>query len=380
MMKRLRWVPLVILFLFLEAATVIALPELAVRVLDVGQGDAILIDLGETEILIDGGTSKNVVGLLAPYIDGALEAVVLTHAHVDHYGGLDDVLDSYEVLEVITSSHHPNKVTYNSLLNDIASEEGCVHTEVGRGDVIEVGSLSLTVLHPLHITAEENRNSLVLQLTYGEVDFLFTGDLEEIAETELVFANVLQDVDVLKVAHHASRHGSMESFLDETKPEIAIYTAGVGNSYRHPHSEAIDRLREIGAKIYGTDIHGTVTVVTDGSDYSVTTETEHSLIEQVLFLEVNPVDAVGQGSNATCSALTLPDAYCTITVYYKSGPSTAMGLEPSLADQSGQANWTWRVGSRTTPGTWRVVITATLGDKTAEQTVYFQVLDTGNPG
>lgn len=378
-MKLLGKLSLVILFLFSVAISVVALPELFVRVLDVGQGDAILIDLGELEVLIDGGTSKSVVGLLAPYVDGALEAVVLTHAHIDHYGGLDDVLDSYQVLEVITSAHHPNKVTYNSLLNDVASE-GSVHTEVRRGDTIEVGSLSLAVLHPLHITAEENRNSLVLLLTYGEVDFLFTGDLEEIAETELVFANVLQDVDVLKVAHHASRHGSMESFLDEIEPEIAIYTAGEGNSYGHPHSEAIDRLREIGAKIYGTDIHGTITVVTDGSDYSVVTENEDSYIEHVLFLEVNPVDAVGQGSNATCSARTLPGAYCTITVYYKSGPSTAMGLEPVLADASGQVNWTWKVGTRTTPGTWRIVITATLGETTAEQPTQFQVLDTGNPG
>lgn len=262
----------VLLACLLAVTAAAELPVLSVRVLDVGQGDAILIDLGELELLIDGGSSRDCVGSLIPYIEGPLEVVVLTHAHTDHYGGLDEVLEQFDVLEVVTSEHHPCKVTYQSFLADVAAE-GSLTTEVRRGDKIEFGELSLSVLHPLTTGTDENPNSVVLQLSYGEIDFLFTGDLESGAETELVLAGILEDVEILKVAHHGSRYGSTQAFLDAVLPEVAIYSAGTGNSHGHPHDEAITRLCGIGAEIYGTDMHGTVTVSTDGTDYTVTTIT-----------------------------------------------------------------------------------------------------------
>ena len=368
------------------------LPGLSVRFLDVRQGDAILIDLGDLEILIDGGPSRDVVDLLIPYIQGPLEVVVLTHAHTDHYGGLDDVLERFYVLEVVTSADHRDKSTYRAFLADVAAE-GCMTSEVARGDAITLGGLSLSVLHPLTITTGEgleNLNSVVLELSYGDVDFLFTGDLESSAETELVLAGVLRDIDILKVAHHGSRYGSTQGFLDAVLPEVAIYSAGEGNGYGHPHDEAITRLCGVGAEIYGTDVHGTVTVTTDGEDYAVVTTSGQPPIAcetdgqdgsgAPLSLAVDPVAATGQGSYATHTAHTSPGAYCTITVYYKSGPSTASGLGAKTADSDGNVSWTWKVGTRTTPGTYRIVVTAALGGATRSETVYFQVLDTGSPG
>jgi len=236
--------------------------------LDVGQGDAILIDMGELEVLIDGGPGAAVADLLMPYVDGALEMIFLTHAHTDHYGGLDDVLEHFQVLEVLTSQHHPSKTTYNAFLADVAAE-GAIRTEVSRGDTVTIGGALLHVLHPLMIGSEENPNSLVLQLSYGEIDFLFTGDLEESAEHELVLAGVLQDIDILKVAHHGSRYGSTQAFLDLVKPEIAIYSAGAGNGYGHPHGETLQRLEATGAAVYGTDVCGTIRVSCTPSDYSI---------------------------------------------------------------------------------------------------------------
>jgi len=366
------------------------LPGLSVRFLDVRQGDAILIDLGDLEILIDGGPSRDVVDLLIPYIQGPLEVVVLTHAHTDHYGGLDDVLERFYVLEVVTSADHRDKSTYRAFLADVAAE-GCMTSEVARGDAITLGGLSLSVLHPLTITTGEgleNLNSVVLELSYGDVDFLFTGDLESSAETELVLAGVLRDIDILKVAHHGSRYGSTQGFLDAVLPEVAIYSAGEGNGYGHPHDEAITRLCGVGAEIYGTDVHGTVTVTTDGEDYAVVTASGLDPFEcegpppprGTLSLGVDPVAATGQGSYATATAHTSPGANCTIAVYYNSGKSTAAGLGGKTADAAGNVSWSWKVGTRTTPGTYRIVVTATLGGATRSETVYFQVLDTGSPG
>lgn len=370
--------------------TAAALPQLSVRFLNVGQGDAILIDLGELELLIDGGPSRDVVSLLTQYIDGPLEVMVLTHAHTDHYGGLDDVLEQFDVLEVVTSADHRDKSTYQAFLADVAAE-GSLTVEVNRGDMITLGNLSLSVLHPLTVDTREdmeNLNTVVLQLSYGTVDFLFTGDLEASAENELVLSGILEDIDILKVAHHGSRYGSTRAFLDAVVPEVAIYSAGTGNTYRHPHEEAIGRLCGIGAAVYGTDVHGTVTVTTDGEDYSVVTASgldpiccEAPLQPPLgqIRLEVDPVAATGQGSHATLTAHTSPGANCTIAVYYSS-KSTAAGLEPKVADGAGNVSWTWKVGTRTTPGSYRIVVTAAVGGTTASDTVYFQVLDTGSPG
>jgi len=391
--SRYRLVGVAVLMLCALALTATAaLPELLVRFLNVGQGDAILISRGDIDILIDSGPSAGIVPLLQTYIQEPLEAMILTHAHTDHYRGLDDVLRAFEVLEVFTSSDHRDKSTYQTFLSAV-SDEGLLPTEVGRGDTITPGELTLSVLHPLVIDTREdmeNVNSVVLQLSYGEIDFLFTGDLEESAENELVLAGVLEDIDVLKVAHHGSRYGSTEGFLDAVLPEIAIYSAGVDNSYNHPHDEAITRLCDIGAEIYGTDIHGTVTVMTDGEDYSVVTSTGQPAIVcenggqngsgEPLLLLVDPVEATGQGGYATCSAHTVPGATCTIAVYYSSGKSTAAGLGPKVADAAGNVSWTWKVGTRTAPGSYRTVVTASAGESTLSETVYFQVLDTGKPG
>jgi beta-lactamase superfamily II metal-dependent hydrolase len=112
----------------------------------------------------------------------------------------------------------------------------------------------------------------VLSLEYGSVDFLFDGDAEQDAEASMISAGVLEDVDILKVGHHGSNTASSQAFLDVVKPEVAIYMAGVGNTYGHPHAETITKLENISAEIYGTDVNGTIVVTTDGVDYSITTE------------------------------------------------------------------------------------------------------------
>ncbi|MCX7912782.1 MAG: hypothetical protein N2506_07495, partial [Dehalococcoidales bacterium] len=158
---------------------------------------------------------------------------------------------------------------YKRQLTDAIGNEKCpVHT-ARRGGTIETGKLKFTILHPQTLAESPNNNSVVLHLRYGEIDFLFMGDAEK--EDEETMAGILPDTEVLKLGHHASRSSSSADFLRLTSPEVAVYTAGVGNRYGHPHAETLDALRNIGAMVYGTDTHGTIVITTDGKTYEVKT-------------------------------------------------------------------------------------------------------------
>lgn len=249
----------------------IAVEELKVHFIDVGQGDSILVDLGSIEILIDGGgRSPGIVPYLENYVDGAIEVMVATHPHADHIGGLIDVLSAYEVKEIWHNGDKSDSKTYADFMSSVESEGAVVH--VARlHDTIKVGGLSLFVHHPANLDGSTNNNSIVLHLAYGEIDFLFTGDAEREAEGKMMLLSSVRipEVEILKVGHHGSRTASSKDFLAITSPEVAIYMAKEGNSYGHPHDETIESLHNIGTTIYGTDVHGNIVVVTDGKNYEL---------------------------------------------------------------------------------------------------------------
>jgi beta-lactamase superfamily II metal-dependent hydrolase len=247
------------------------LGTLLVHFIDVGEGDSILLDIGDTEVLIDGGgKSPGVVSYINNYVDGSLEVMVATHPHADHIGGLIAVLGAFEVDEVWINGDTSTSQTYSQFMSAV-NTEGCEVYEARRGNTIQVGNLTFDVLHPANLSGSTNDNSIVLSLSYGQVDFLFTGDVEQAAEASMLVQSIVPvpDVEILKVGHHGSSTASSIRFLQVTEPECAIYMAGEGNSYGHPHEEAINNLCEIGAQIYGTDIHGTVIITTNGVKYNV---------------------------------------------------------------------------------------------------------------
>ncbi|MFC2062913.1 ComEC/Rec2 family competence protein [Chloroflexota bacterium] len=254
--------------------TVPLLGELWVHFIDVGQGDAILIDLEDTEILIDGGDrSPGVIGYLSQYVDGPLEVIVSTHPHADHIGGLIAVLDAFPVNQIWHNGDTSDSKTYSDFMSGVNTEGAEVHI-AGLHDIIIAGELKLYVHHPASLEGSTNNNSIVLHLAFGYIDFLFTGDAETEAEGNmLVLSSVcLPETEILKVGHHGSRTSSSADFLSITSPEVAIYMAGADNRYGHPHDETIAALNAAGAKIYGTDVSGTIIVTTDGVTYSVVTE------------------------------------------------------------------------------------------------------------
>jgi len=247
--------------------------KLQVHFIDVGQGDAILIDLGTTEVLIDAGEkSPGVTDYIEDYVDGHLEVVVATHPHADHIGGLIEVLDEFHVDNVWFNGDEATSKTYTDFMTAANGEGTQVH-EARRGDSIVTGTLTFNVLHPVDpLFDNTNGNSIVLMLHYGTIDFLFTGDAETDAEASMISAGVLSDIDILKVGHHCSRTASSPAFLNIIRPEVAVYMAALGNTYGHPHAESLAALQSIGATIYGTDTLGTIVISTDGTSYTIQTE------------------------------------------------------------------------------------------------------------
>ena len=359
--------------------------NLTIHFIDVGQGDSILLNLGETEVLIDGGEkSPGVLSYLDDYVEGSLEVVVTTHPHADHIGGLIAVLNAFEVDEIWLNGEATTSQTYLQFMSAVNAEGAQVFT-ARRGGTIHAGSLTFSVLNPADLSGSINDNSIVLNLRYGEVDLLFDGDAEQQAEASMLATGIVPDLDVLKVGHHGSRTASSIQFLEVARPECAIYMAEQGNSYGHPHEETITNLCEIGAEIYGTDIHGTITITTDGVTYTVLPSNnlppvacqEPAIpsppVDELALEIVSVTSPVSPGAYATLEARAPPRALCTIAVYYKSGRSTASGLGPKQADNNGYASWTWKVGTRTTPGSWRIVVTATYEGQTVSQETYFTV-------
>ena len=244
---------------------------LRVHFLDVGQGDCILIDCGETEVLIDGGNNgagDEVVSYLTPYIDGKLDYLIATHPDADHVGGLDAVLEAFEVGEVIDSGHKSDTDTYKDYWAAVQAE-GCT-ISYGEDLIIPLSSLAaLSILETGNDWEDSNDCSVVAQLTCGNVQVLFTGDMSQQVETKLL--PLFGDIDVLKVSHHGSDTASCAEFLSVVKPEYAVISYGLDNAYHHPAVETLQRLFDVGATVYGTGKSGSIVLTTDGWTYSFNT-------------------------------------------------------------------------------------------------------------
>lgn len=244
-----------------------------VHFIDVGQGDSILIraEAGKTA-LIDGGSEGT--GALQ-YLQGqgvqGLDLVVATHPRENHIGGLIEVLKAVPVAEVAANGRPATTSACRRFMEAITAANAQFR-EVRRGDTLQVGSLSLDVLNPVSNTGRNlNNQSVVVRMVSGQTTFLFEGDAEREAEESIISSGTELSANVLKVGHHASRTASSAAYLAKVKPQVPVYSAGVGDRYGHPHQETITAPSSIGADIYGTDQYGTVVITSDGAGYSVAT-------------------------------------------------------------------------------------------------------------
>lgn len=239
---------------------------------NVGQGDAALAVSGDTVILFDAGTNESEARLIA-YIERLgikeIDCMVLSHPHDDHIGGADGVIREFDVLSVLMPPRASEERCYHELM-DAISDEDCRLINALGGESIAFGELTVTALISDAVFGDENLDSLVSRLDFGETSFLFTGDCEGEAETALTekYKDAV-DCDVLKVGHHGSKGATSAEFLAAVTPDIAVISCGKDNEYGHPHVSVLDRLTSAGAVIFRTDEGGTVTVVSDGVNVSV---------------------------------------------------------------------------------------------------------------
>ncbi|EKU41795.1 Beta-lactamase-like protein [Lysinibacillus fusiformis ZB2] len=254
-----------------EKILVTAGHEMQVHFIDVGQGDSILIESpsGKT-MLIDGGVKgagQQIVSYLKELGINKLDIVVATHPDADHIGGLIPVLDTMPIEQFYDSGKVHTSQTFEEMLTRIDEKNIPYHVPKIGDDIEFDKDVNVKVLNANDQATDNNDASIVLKMTYGNVSFLLTGDAGVALEKEMLQYDV--KATVLKAGHHGSNTSSSEEFIQAVKPEVTILSYGEDNKYGHPHAEIVDRLQAIGSKIYATADLGTITVSTDGVNYTV---------------------------------------------------------------------------------------------------------------
>jgi competence protein ComEC len=262
------------LLLWLPAAVAVetTATELTVRFLDVGQGDAIhVVTPDGYELLIDGGPSAAVLRELATgrsFFDRTIDVVIATHPDSDHVAGLVDVLERFVIgLLVETAAEHDTTVAL--AYQQAAQAEGARVVTAQAGQVIQLGaSTTVRILSPRGDSSNWRSNvaSVVVQLQYGDTEFMLTGDAPSSIEEFLVsqYGQSLES-EVLKLGHHGSKTSTSEEFLAVVQPAYGVVSAGSDNRYGHPHQTVITRASEAGAQIVSTAESGTLVFKSDGS-------------------------------------------------------------------------------------------------------------------
>jgi competence protein ComEC len=246
--------------------------SLEVNFLDVGQGDANLINyLGKYQVLIDGGPNGKEflyqLGKVMPWSDKEIEVVVLTHPDEDHLAGLIDLVENYKIGVFLYNGQLAETEIYKQLQEALV-EKNIKQEVLMEGSNIDIGKhLKLKVFNPdILVTGDKRRNeqSVVLRMDFGENSFLFAGDAGIETEDAMIADREDLDVDYFKVGHHGSKYSTSEEFLSRVTPEYAVISSGKDNRFGHPTEEVLERLGSVNAEIFRTDEKGTVRIICGG--------------------------------------------------------------------------------------------------------------------
>ncbi len=245
--------------------------KLLVSYIDVGQGDSAFLEFpGGKTALIDAG-ERDYGDEVADYLRQRgcrkIDYLICSHPHSDHIGGMQQVVEEFDVGQVYMPKVSHNSRLYENLLLAI-QKKGLTIKTAKAGVTIEVESgVTMTMAAPVSDGYDElNDYSAVVRVAYGETSFLFTGDAEVPSEQEMLLSGQFIDADILKVGHHGSTTSSSEDFLKAVSPAYAVISCGTDNSYGHPHDEILELLDELEIPVYRTDLEGTIQVLSDGKN------------------------------------------------------------------------------------------------------------------
>ena len=253
--------------------------DLTVTFMDVGQGDAILVQSPSGKnMLIDGGSAgKNdyiAKRYLLPVIRkkgiSRLDCLVLTHPHEDHVGGLPYLLKNIKVDLIVDSGQPSTSPAYQKFLSYIGT--GKIPYKLGRaGQSIDLGGGAVAyILHPAEPLGDEmNDNSIVIKLVYGKTSFLLMGDLAFEGEKKLIMGEIVLKSDLIKIAHHGSKYSTSDDFISRVRPAYAVISVGARNKFKHPSPATLKKLSDVGIRIYRTDINGTIVAKSDGEKMDI---------------------------------------------------------------------------------------------------------------
>ena len=241
-----------------------------IHILDVGQGSSTLLQAEDgTTILIDTGRyndgDKKILRHLDTYVGtgGTIDLLIFTHNDADHIGYGDRILTYYNVEEVWMNGVDTTTKVYEHVLDAIASSSA-KYVEPKAGDVKNVGPFAIKVLNPQEgDTNNQNDQSIATKISINDFSIMNTGDVDMKIETEIMQRHHALQSDVLILGHHGSKYSSSQEWISKVEPELAVYSAGEGNSYDHPNDEIIERIIKNDIPFYGTDINGTISLFID---------------------------------------------------------------------------------------------------------------------
>jgi len=249
--------------------------QLIVHMIDVGQADCFLLVQDDTTAIVDCGTrstGKDAVKYLNELGITQIDYVIGTHPHDDHMGGMYDVITNFEIGKIIIPDSRDGDITANwylKLMNELQTGEYEVHY-AEEGDLFNLEDAIMKVLSAETDVSNTNNYSIVLKVSFGQMDMIMTGDAETEIEEKILKSGVDIDAEILKLGHHGSDTSNSEEFLDAISPEYGLISCGLGNKYEHPIKEIMERLEERDIEVYRTDESGSVvmTITTDSVSFN----------------------------------------------------------------------------------------------------------------
>jgi competence protein ComEC len=265
-----------ILFSIAVSSIGLATPApLSVHFIDVGQADSILVHTpGDHNMLVDAGNNEDaetVTSYLSRQGVKKINILVGTHPHEDHIGGMDAVVQQYQIGQIYMPKASSNTKTFRDVLQAIKDKGLKVSSPVPGSAIALDPTIKVQVLAPNSSQYEDlNNYSIVLKVTYGKTSFLLTGDAERESENEMLLSSAVSPkADLLKVGHHGSSSSTSAAFLKAVAPKYAVISVGKDNDYGHPKSVTLNRLQQAGVTVYRTDLYGTIVAESDGQTIKI---------------------------------------------------------------------------------------------------------------